>query len=164
LSGSRPVMRPVKASVFSRRQTCRGKVRSPVVRSSGVAGNHSQTKGRADRKHKLQPKPARQSSTLPMSGMWKRSHGRTNEAPLEAETAMSNRVTFRLVWGDCCQADLLLLRNRARPPAVCAWRAGLQKRSSDSRRRSPQLAALAPVSPTLEGARRELCPLPAQSA
>src|SRR3984893_11781674 len=27
------------------------------------------------------PKPARQSSTLPMSGVWKRSHGRTSEAP-----------------------------------------------------------------------------------
>jgi hypothetical protein len=25
--------------------------------------------------------PARQSSTLPMSEMWKRSHGRTSEAP-----------------------------------------------------------------------------------
>src|ERR1700757_539718 len=27
------------------------------------------------------PKPARQSSTLPMSGVWKRSQGRTSEAP-----------------------------------------------------------------------------------
>src|ERR1700746_924488 len=27
------------------------------------------------------PKPARQSSTLPMSGVWKRSHGRAREAP-----------------------------------------------------------------------------------
>jgi len=42
---------------------------------------HSQTKGRDNREPKLRPKPARQSSTLPMSGMWKRSHGRANEAP-----------------------------------------------------------------------------------
>src|SRR5262252_9736044 len=42
---------------------------------------HSQTKGRANRGKKLRPKPARQSSTLPMSGVWKRSHGRTSEAP-----------------------------------------------------------------------------------
>src|ERR1700746_395865 len=27
------------------------------------------------------PKPARQSSTLPVSGVWKRSHGRAREAP-----------------------------------------------------------------------------------
>jgi hypothetical protein len=33
---------------------------------------HSQTKGRAHSEHKLRPKPARQSSTLPMSGDWKR--------------------------------------------------------------------------------------------
>src|SRR4249920_2872844 len=52
----------------------------------------------------------------------------------------------------------------ARPPAVWAWRAGPQKRSSDCRRRSPQPAALAPVSPTPEGALWEPCPLPAQSA
>ena len=31
--------------------------------------------------YKLRPKPARQSSTLPMSGMWKRSHGRSTKAP-----------------------------------------------------------------------------------
>jgi hypothetical protein len=36
---------------------------------------HSQTKGRDNREPKLRPKPARQSSTLPMSGMWKRNHG-----------------------------------------------------------------------------------------
>src|SRR6516164_3142202 len=42
---------------------------------------HSQTKGRSHSEHKLRPKPARQSSTLPMSGMWKRSHGRASEAP-----------------------------------------------------------------------------------
>ena len=36
---------------------------------------------RANGEHKLRPKPARQSSTLPMSGMWKRSHGRASEAP-----------------------------------------------------------------------------------
>src|SRR5216684_7466574 len=42
---------------------------------------HSQTKGRDNREPKLRPKPARQSSTLPMSGMWKRSHGRASEAP-----------------------------------------------------------------------------------
>src|SRR5450631_737417 len=42
---------------------------------------HSQTKGRDNRESKLRPKPARQSSTLPMSGMWKRSHGRTSKAP-----------------------------------------------------------------------------------
>ena len=42
---------------------------------------HSQTKGRDNREPKLRPKPARQSSTLPMSGMWKRSHGGTIEAP-----------------------------------------------------------------------------------
>src|SRR4030088_1476761 len=42
---------------------------------------HSQTKGRDNREPKLRPKPARQSSTLPMSGMWKRSHGETIEAP-----------------------------------------------------------------------------------
>ena len=29
----------------------------------------------SNREHQLRPKPARQSSTLPMSGMWKRSHG-----------------------------------------------------------------------------------------
>ena len=37
---------------------------------------HSQTKGRDNREPKLRPKPARQSSTLPMSGMWKRSDGK----------------------------------------------------------------------------------------
>ena len=42
---------------------------------------HSQTKGRDNREPKLRPKPARQSSTLPMSEMWKRSHGRTSKAP-----------------------------------------------------------------------------------
>src|SRR5499427_6566850 len=42
---------------------------------------HSQTKGRANRENKLRPKPARQSSTLPMSGVWKRSQGRASEAP-----------------------------------------------------------------------------------
>src|SRR6202140_1975200 len=42
---------------------------------------HSQTKGRDNREPKLRPKPARQSSTLPVSGMWKRSHGRTTKAP-----------------------------------------------------------------------------------
>src|SRR5713101_306368 len=30
---------------------------------------------------KLRPKPARQSSTLPMRGEWKRSHGRATKAP-----------------------------------------------------------------------------------
>ena len=33
---------------------------------------HSQTKGRDNREPKLRPKPARQSSTLPMSEVWKR--------------------------------------------------------------------------------------------
>src|SRR6516162_2558352 len=42
---------------------------------------HSQTKGRANRGNKLRPKPARQSSTLPMSGVWKQSHGRASKAP-----------------------------------------------------------------------------------
>src|SRR5450631_4493120 len=42
---------------------------------------HSQTKGRDNGEPKLRPKPARQSSTLPISGMWKRSHGGTIEAP-----------------------------------------------------------------------------------
>jgi hypothetical protein len=42
---------------------------------------HSQTKGRAHSEHKLRPKPARQSSTLPMSGMWKRSYGEGTWAP-----------------------------------------------------------------------------------
>ena len=42
---------------------------------------HSQTKGRDNREPKLRPKPARQSSTLPMSEVWKRSNGRTNKAP-----------------------------------------------------------------------------------
>jgi hypothetical protein len=42
---------------------------------------HSQTKGRDNREPKLRPKLARQSSTLPMSGMWKRSHGGTTKAP-----------------------------------------------------------------------------------
>src|SRR5260370_16220545 len=42
---------------------------------------HSQTKGRDNREPKLRPKPARRSSTLPMSGMWKRSHGGTSKAP-----------------------------------------------------------------------------------
>src|SRR5664279_3013706 len=42
---------------------------------------HSQTKGRDNREPKLRPKPAHQSSTLPMSEVWKRSHGRTNKAP-----------------------------------------------------------------------------------
>ena len=46
----------------------------------GIVG-HSQTKGRDNREPKLRPKPARQSSTLPMSGVWKRSHGRTSKAP-----------------------------------------------------------------------------------
>src|SRR5882762_765596 len=42
---------------------------------------HSQTKGRDNREPKLRPKPARQSSTLPMRGMWKRSYGRATKAP-----------------------------------------------------------------------------------
>src|SRR5262249_7007396 len=42
---------------------------------------HSPTKGRDNGEPKLQPKPARQSSTLPMSGVWKRGQGRTSEAP-----------------------------------------------------------------------------------
>jgi len=42
---------------------------------------HLQTKGRANRGNKLRPKPARQSSTLPMSGVWKRSYGRATKAP-----------------------------------------------------------------------------------
>jgi len=36
---------------------------------------HSQTKGRDNREPKLRPKPARQSSTLLMSGDWKRNYG-----------------------------------------------------------------------------------------
>ena len=36
---------------------------------------HSQTKERDNREPKLRPKPARQSSTLLMSGDWKRNYG-----------------------------------------------------------------------------------------
>src|SRR5215469_12564081 len=43
------------------------------------------------------------------------------------------------------------VRNRARPLAVPAWRAALQKRSSDSRRRSPPSAVLPPGSPAPQG-------------
>jgi hypothetical protein len=42
---------------------------------------HSQTKGRDNGEPKPRPTPARQSSTLPMSGMWKRRHGCASEAP-----------------------------------------------------------------------------------
>jgi hypothetical protein len=42
---------------------------------------HSQTKGRANSEHKHQPTPARQSSTLPMSGTWKRKYGEVTWAP-----------------------------------------------------------------------------------
>src|SRR5271154_3080718 len=44
-------------------------------------GGHSQTKERANREHELRPKPARQSPTLPMRGVWKRSYGCATKAP-----------------------------------------------------------------------------------
>jgi hypothetical protein len=55
---------------------------------------------RANREHKLRPKPARQSPTLPMSGAWKRSHSRTTKAPPDERGgnrhAQRHRATSRL--------------------------------------------------------------------
>jgi hypothetical protein len=42
---------------------------------------HSQTKERDNSEHKHQPTPARQPSTLPMRGVWKRSYGEVTWAP-----------------------------------------------------------------------------------
>src|SRR3974390_1435093 len=39
--GSSPVVCPVKAGVFSRRETCRGKSQEPCSSDSGVAGNQN---------------------------------------------------------------------------------------------------------------------------
>src|SRR5262249_57702149 len=49
-------------------------------------------------------------------------------------------------------------RNRARPPAVAAWRADRQKRRSDSRRTSPPSVALPPGSPAPQGGGEESLP------
>ena len=59
---------------------------------------HSQTKGRDNREPKLRPKPARQSSTLPMSGMWKWSHKGTaiRKRRQEICSAYIHRATSRL--------------------------------------------------------------------
>jgi len=65
-------------------------------------GWHSQTKGRAHSEHKLRPTPARQSSTLPMSGMWRRSYGPGTWAPPDERggkqitRAYRHRATSRL--------------------------------------------------------------------
>src|SRR6202051_2186787 len=47
---------------------------------------HSQTKGRDNREPKLRPKPARQSSTLPMSGDGKRSVAEWPKLPRPSST------------------------------------------------------------------------------
>src|SRR5580693_689785 len=60
------------------------------------------TKERDNREHKLRPKPARQSPTLPMRGVWKRSHGRATKAPPDERggkpicSTYSRRATLRL--------------------------------------------------------------------
>ncbi len=55
---------------------------------------HSQTKGRVNSEHKHQPTPARQSSTLPMSGMWKRSYATATWAPPD-ERAATDKPNLR---------------------------------------------------------------------
>ena len=47
---------------------------------------HSQTKGRDNREPKRRPKPARQSSTLPMSGERKRNDGACPKSPRRSST------------------------------------------------------------------------------
>src|SRR5271157_6152608 len=60
------------------------------------------TKERANGEHKLRPKPARQSPTLPMRGVWKRSHGQATKAPPDERggkpicSTYSHRVTLLL--------------------------------------------------------------------
>src|SRR3981081_4702649 len=60
---------------------------------------HSQTKGRDNREPKLRPKPARQSSTLPVSGMCKRSQGRTNLVGIFSQIEWSHFEAPRLPFG-----------------------------------------------------------------
>ena len=61
----------------------------------GRDAGHSQTKGRDNREPKLQPKPARQSSTLP-----ERARGRNSLAPL---TSSSKSAARRIIFGGVSQ-------------------------------------------------------------
>ena len=66
---------------------------------------HSQTKERDNREPKLRPKPARQSSTLLMSGDWKRNYGANCDTGIGESSrkqyslaAYGHRASRRLYW------------------------------------------------------------------
>jgi hypothetical protein len=88
---------------------------------------HSQTKGRGNREPKLRPKPARQSSTLLMSGDGKRGDGPQATAPIPDSTT-TNIATCSMPE-TCAQAQQPRYTLR-RPMCAAQW---VRRRSSSFR-------------------------------